>query len=151
MQREEWQRKDENTRIPYSAEEDWLQTLRLLGEEKEVKLPPEVSRKAPVYLKAQILERASRPDLQAAVAVRRTSKNMQLFYYSLKTAAAVLAALLLLFALPVYQGEQSPEGSRQIPVTQRMTRSMKDQSSKWAEFLSKFSFEIVHGNGGNEK
>lgn len=41
---------------------------------------------APDYLSEQILQRASAPDIQAARAVRRTSRKMQLFYYGLRTA-----------------------------------------------------------------
>lgn len=151
MQREKKEIQNGNAPVQYSAEEEWIRTLRLMGEGKEVNLPSEVSKKAPAYLKDQIMERSSRPDVRTAAAVHQTSKNMQLFYYSLKTAAAVLAALLLLFALPVPGEEQAGPGVWQIPITQRMTRSMNNQSSKWTEFLNKFSFEMVHGNGGNEK
>ena len=55
--------------------------------------------RAPDYLAEQILARASAPDVQAAKVVRATSRKMQLFYYGLRTAAGVVAALFLLFGV----------------------------------------------------
>ena len=46
---------------------------------------------APDYLAEQILNRAAAPDVQAAKAVRTTSRKMQLFYYGLRTATGMIA------------------------------------------------------------
>lgn len=54
---------------------------------------------APNCLKGQILSRAAQADVQTAKAVKETSHKMQLFYYSLRTAAGVVAALFLLFTM----------------------------------------------------
>mgnify|MGYP000526682474 CR=1 FL=1 len=54
---------------------------------------------APDYLAEQILNRAAAPDVQAAKAVRTTSRKMQLFYYGLRTATGMIAALFLLFVI----------------------------------------------------
>lgn len=54
---------------------------------------------APACLKEQILSRAVQTDVQTAKAVKETSHKMQLFYYSLRTAAGVVAALFLLFTM----------------------------------------------------
>lgn len=54
---------------------------------------------APKCLKEQILSRAAQTDVQTAKAVRETSHKMQLFCYSLRTAAGVVAALFLLFTM----------------------------------------------------
>lgn len=56
--------------------------------------------KAPVHMKAEILERAKRPEYQIALQTRRISRKMQFLFYSLKVGAAVATALLLLFAVP---------------------------------------------------
>lgn len=55
--------------------------------------------KAPAYLKQQILDKASGREVQAAKAVSETSQKIQMFYYGIRTAAGVLAALLLLFTV----------------------------------------------------
>ncbi len=55
---------------------------------------------APVHMKQEILERSRRMDRPLTNQVRQTSKNLQLFFYSLKVGAAVAAALVLLFAVP---------------------------------------------------
>ncbi len=54
---------------------------------------------APDYLSEQILQRASAPDIQTARIVHNTSRKMQLFYYGLRTATGVIAALFLLFTI----------------------------------------------------
>lgn len=54
---------------------------------------------APVYLSEQILQRAAAPDIQAVQMVKKTSRRMQLFYYGLRTATGVIAALFLLFTV----------------------------------------------------
>lgn len=54
---------------------------------------------APACMKEQILSRAAQTDVQTAKAVKETSRKMQLFYYSLRTAAGVVAALFLLFTM----------------------------------------------------
>lgn len=60
-------------------------------------LTPDIQ--APACLKEQILSRAVQTDVQTAKAVKETSRKMQLFYYSLRTAAGVVAALFLLFTM----------------------------------------------------
>lgn len=54
---------------------------------------------APSYLKEQILTRAMDPDVQTVKAVHNTSRRMELLFYSLRTAAGVAAALVLLFSI----------------------------------------------------
>ncbi|MCI9384696.1 MAG: hypothetical protein HFI24_10930, partial [Lachnospiraceae bacterium] len=56
--------------------------------------------KAPAHMKQEILERSKRLDYQLAVTTRKVSKQMQLFFYSLKVGAAVVTALFLLFMVP---------------------------------------------------
>lgn len=66
--------------------------------------------KAPAHMKQEILERSRRMDYQFAVTTRKASKQMQLFFYSLKVGAAVVTALFLLFMVP-----------REIPRAEPMT------------------------------
>lgn len=123
----------------------WLRTLERLSSGGSVEIPPEVSSQAPSYLKEQILERAAMPDVQAVAAVKKTSKKMQLFYYSLKTAAVVAAALLMLFSVSTFETGSSKIVPGKEPTAQRLTRQINDKSSAVADFLSKFSYEIVRG------
>ena len=67
--------------------------------EQMVQQEEENSIKAPAYLKQQILDKASGREVQAAKAVSETSQKIQMFYYGIRTAAGVLAALLLLFTV----------------------------------------------------
>ena len=54
---------------------------------------------APSYLKDQIIEKAHSPEVRISRAACHTSYKMQMFYYSLRTALGVLAALFMLFCI----------------------------------------------------
>lgn len=56
---------------------------------------------APRHLKASVLERSRRPDIQIIAGSNQISKKLQMFYFSLKVGAAVLCALSLLTIAPV--------------------------------------------------
>ena len=77
---------------------------------------------APDYLAEQILNRAAAPDVQAAKAVRTTSRKMQLFYYGLRTATGMIAALFLLFVIQHFF-RSFYSGIRQICHPHRSQRS----------------------------
>ena len=67
--------------------------------------------KAPAHMKQEILERSERIDYQLAVATRKVSGQMQLFFYSLKVGAAVVTALFLLFMVP----KEIPQAEPMVP------------------------------------
>lgn len=50
----------------------------------------------PKYLEEEILERTKKVDVQAALVVKKTSRKMQLLFYSLKVGFAVAASIFLL-------------------------------------------------------
>lgn len=70
--------------------------------------------KAPAYLTGQILLRIHQPDVRASVALKKTSRQVQLLLYSLKVGAAVAFSLLMLFVTTNFQsiGLSQPEMER---------------------------------------
>lgn len=126
-------------------QEEWIQILEALGSNGDREVQVKASRQAPAYLKGQILERKAMADVQAAAAMHRTSKKMQLFYYSLKTAAAVAAALFILFAVSGYEQNKVAVPQEKEHVAWQLTRKMNDGSSRITDFLSEFSYRMVRG------
>ncbi|MCI8376058.1 MAG: hypothetical protein HFI29_11580 [Lachnospiraceae bacterium] len=88
--------------------------------------------KAPAHMKQEILERSGRMDYQLAVTTKRVSRQMQLFFYSLKVGAAVATALFLLFMVPKELPKTEPmapgEAARQQEETlnRRLNRGMQE-------------------------
>ena len=89
--------------------------------------------KAPAHMKQEILERSRRMDYQMAVTTRKVSKQMQLFFYSLKVGAAVVTALFLLFMVPKELPKEEPvvapsEAARQQEETlnRRLNNGMRE-------------------------
>ncbi|MCI8557143.1 MAG: hypothetical protein HFI19_05125 [Lachnospiraceae bacterium] len=88
--------------------------------------------KAPVHMKQEIMERSRRMDYQMAVTTRKVSKQMQLFFYSLKVGAAVVTALFLLFMVPKELPKEMPaapsETARQQEETlnRRLNNGMRE-------------------------
>ena len=78
------------------------------------------------------MERSRRMDYQMAVTTRKVSKQMQLFFYSLKVGAAVVTALFLLFMVPKELPEEMPaapsETARQQEETlnRRLNNGMRE-------------------------
>lgn len=61
--------------------------------------------KAPKSMKASILERSKKPDIQFIAGTNQISKRLQLFYFSLKVGAAVLCVLTMLIAAPDFTNQ----------------------------------------------
>lgn len=59
---------------------------------------------APRNMKENLLKAAKRPEVQLAVKAKETSKQMQLFLYSLKVGSATVLALLLLLLTVNFNG-----------------------------------------------
>ena len=97
---------------------------------------------APVHMKQEILERSRRVDYQVAVATRQVSKQMQLFFYSLKVGAAVVTALFLLFMVPKEIPQAEPmvpkEAARQQEETlnRRLNNGMQEMNRMLNEMLN---------------
>ena len=122
---------------------------------------------APDYLAEQILNRAAAPDVQAAKAVRTTSRKMQLFYYGLRTATGMIAALFLLFViqqadLSTFSGVSIPESGKSAirtevsahpetlsRLSQNISAELSRSSDKLTGYIRNFSNKIL--NGGDLK
>ena len=117
---------------------------------------------APDYLAEQILNRAAAPDVQAAKAVRTTSRKMQLFYYGLRTATGVIAALFLLFViqqadLSTFSGVSMPESGKSAirtevrahpetlsRLSQNISAELSRSSDKLTGYIRNFSNKILN-------
>ena len=77
--------------------------------------------RAPVHMKQEILERSRRVDYQVAVATRQVSKQMQLFFYSLKVGSAVVTAIFLLLMVPRELPDEPPMAPREVAKRQEET------------------------------
>lgn len=122
---------------------------------------------APDYLTEQILSRAAAPDIQAAKAVHTTSRKMQLFYYGLRTATGVIAALFLLFViqqtdLSTFSGISVPDPGQSAihteinthpetlsRLSQNISAELSRCSDKLTGYMRNFSNKIL--NGGDLK
>lgn len=122
---------------------------------------------APDYLAEQILHRAAAPDIQVAKTVRTTSRKIQLFYYGLRTATGVIAALFLLFtiqqidfsSLPVFslssRQEYSIETEQKLPskafsrFTENISTGFSQGSDAIVDYIGNFSNKFL--NGGDSK
>lgn len=97
--------------------------------------------KAPAHMKQEILERSRRVDYQLAVTTKKASKQMQLFFYSLKVGAAVATALFLLFMVPKELPKTEPvapkEAARQQEETlnRRINQGMQEMNQMLNEMM----------------
>ncbi len=73
--------------------------------EQEDGIETEWAAAPPSYLAGEILERAKQLDVRAAVAVKQTSKRLQLFLYSMKVGVAVAFSMLILVLTSTIQQE----------------------------------------------
>ncbi|MGO5051484.1 anti-sigma factor family protein [Lachnospiraceae bacterium LCP25S3_G4] len=101
--------------------------------------------KAPAYLKEQILTRSQAPDIQAAIRAKKTSKKMQLFYYSAKTATAVIGALLLLIAVTQANTTDRINYKKEPHKIEEVTGKIKESSNQLAGFINEFSNQLING------
>ena len=98
--------------------------------------------KAPAHMKQEILERSKRLDYQLAATTQKVSKQMQLFFYSLKVGAAVVTALFLLFMVPKEIPQAEPmvpkEAARQQEETlnRRLNNGMQEMNRMLNEMLN---------------
>ena len=91
---------------------------------------------APKNLKDSILKATKRPDIQIAMKANETSKNMQLFFYSLKIGTAAVAALLLLFLSTNIPAENA-SSKQAIPLSQEMSMDdeLDNSSASWTSVI----------------
>lgn len=89
----------------------------------------------PKYLKEEILNRTRQMDVQAAVKLKETSRQMQLFMYSLKVGLAVVASIFLLSITADIQNVnlELPENQRMEQIQEKRREAKKQQDSKEQE------------------
>lgn len=114
---------------------------------------------APKYLKAQIIERSEKLDIKAEITVKKTSKNMQLLIYSLKTTAAVIGALILLFSVSninmdysipqKQQIEREYQGKENYNEEINISRKIAEKSNEISNTINDISNIIL--NGGSKQ
>lgn len=114
---------------------------------------------APRYLKGQIIERSNKLDVRAEITVKETSKNMQLLIYSLKTTAAVIGALILLFSVSNINMDYSIPQKQQIEKEYQekekyneeinISRKIAEKSNKISNTINEISNMIL--NGGSKQ
>lgn len=120
--------------------DDWADALADLAESRVVP--------APHYLKEQMIRRSQMPDVVATEQLKAVSRGMQMLFYSLRTAAAVLCALLMLHG--VSRIPDSGFGRTQDP-TRQVTYKLAEGTDRVAAFLNDFSNQIVNGGINNDK
>lgn len=121
------------------------------------------SARAPEYLSGEIMTRAAAPDIQASKIITDTSRRIQFFYYGLRTAAGVLAALVLLFCVcrVDFSSVLSPPGERTAEITTEwidtepasglhhlsdtIGAGISKGSGKLADYLGSFPNKIFRG------
>lgn len=94
----------------------------------------------PVYLKEQILAKSVSPETRAGKAAGDSSHRLQMFFYSLRTAAGVITALFLLFSI----GQVDFTSLRPQPFTQTENRQ-EQLEPKDRDQLYKLSRSIGSG------
>jgi len=100
---------------------------------------------APVYLKDQMIKRTQMLDVKAEIHIKTTSKQVQLLLYGLKTTAAVLGALLLLFSVGQIRTAGNIEDVNHVEVTTSLGNQLNEKSNFVADIMNQYSNQIING------
>lgn len=101
--------------------------------------------KAPVYLKDNILNRTKMPDIKVKTQLKVVSKKTELFFYSLKTTAAVVCALLLLFSVSYVNQSNVLEQQQRVSVSSDIGSKLYEKSNDIVHIMNYFSNRIMNG------
>lgn len=99
----------------------------------------------PNYLKDKMIKRTQMLDVKAEVQIKATSKNVQLLLYGLKTTAAVLGALLLLFSVGHINTTNYVETVNKTNISSNWSDKLFDKKDSIVETMNKYSDEIING------
>lgn len=125
-----------------SADSGWEDPEQTLKEARSL-------RPAPAYLKEQILERSQMPDVKLEQSAKATSKQIQLFFYSLKTAAAVGIALLLLSTVSNVDmtavSQPYPSSAEDTSISRKFGEQIRENNNKVAGYLNQISNYLLRG------
>lgn len=115
----------------------------------------------PAYLKEQMLNRASQPDIQTEKSVKRFSKQVELFLYGCKVTAAVAASLLIMVTTTTLQN-RLPETDipkepfsyqsemENIDISGSIMKHLNKGSDSITSWLQSISSTIMGGNTENK-
>ena len=109
----------------------------------------------PAYLQDEIRERIKQLDIQTSVAVRSTSRKLQLALYSLKVGAAVAFSIFILVItanfrqMDVAPPDRPVAEERKGPEQNAILDKMNQLANGVTERMSEFTNQIL--NGGKEK
>lgn len=95
--------------------------------------------KAPKNMKASILERSKRPDIQFIAGTNQISKRLQLFYFSLKVGAAILCVLTMLIAAPDFTNQIKMRESKAEAATGLRNDNQFDYYEKVKDFTAQLN------------
>lgn len=94
----------------------------------------------PAYLTEEILEKSRSIEVRTARTIRQTSRQMRLFFYSLKVGLVLAASLFVLFVIPRDGSIRIRQESRLLETTQRtITEKLQDGGGRMSEFLEKLT------------
>lgn len=101
---------------------------------------------APSYLKEDILKRVHKADVQVNIHLKKTSKKAELFYYSLKTTAAVLGALILLISISyVNTSNRIMDYKDRALTSTSISEQLNEKSNEVVNIMTYFSNRIING------
>lgn len=101
---------------------------------------------APSYMKEDILKRVHRTDVQVNIHLRKTSKKTELFFYSLKTTAAVFGALILLFSVShVNTFDRTMDSSYKASASTSFNEQLNEKSNELVNIMTNFTNQIING------
>lgn len=100
---------------------------------------------APAYLKDKMIKRTQMLDVKAEIQIKTTSKQAQLFMYGLKTTAAVLGALLLLFSVGQFKTTSNIELMNKTVSTISWSNQLNEKSNYVANIMNQYSNQIING------
>lgn len=98
----------------------------------------------PTYLKDKMIKRTQMLDVKAEVQIKATSKNIQLLLYGLKTTAAVLGALLILFSVGHINTSNYIE-TLDTNITSSWCDKLYDKSNNVVDMMNEYSNKIING------
>ena len=94
----------------------------------------------PAYLKDEILEKSRSIEIRTARTIRQTSRQMRLFFYSLKVGLALAVSLFVLFVIPQDGNIKNRQEPHLLDTTKRtLTEKLQAGSDQVSEFLEEFA------------
>lgn len=100
---------------------------------------------APAYLKETVIQHAKRPDIRTSAQVKRTSRRMQLFCYSLRTATGVACTLFLFFTVSFSDVSGHMQVPSRLTQTERLVNHFDEKSNAIVERINELSERILRG------